>query len=136
MRKILKYFKPFDYIIIFLAILLSFIPTLITSARYASGDSDQARVGIVKIRGEIVDEFILEENGENITKSYYPSDGQYNIIEIDGDQMRIKEDNSPDQIGVKTGWISQPGQVAICLPHSLIIEIQGSISSDDLILPL
>lgn len=136
MRNLLKYFKPFDYIIIILAIALSFIPPIITNARFDNANPEQLTVGIVKIRGEVIDEFVLEEGGENFTKAYYPNDGQYNIIEVDGDQIRIKEDNSPDQIGVNTGWISLPGQVAICLPHGLIVEVAGNVTSDELILPL
>ena len=34
------------------------------------------------------------------------------------------EDNSPDQIAVRTGWISNPGQTSICLPHKLVISIE------------
>ncbi len=33
-----------------------------------------------------------------------PDKGQYNIVEVDGDSIRVREDNSPDQIAVKTGW--------------------------------
>ena len=41
-----------------------------------------------------------------------------------------------------TGWISQPGELSVCLPHNLLIEIKafGGDNSDDeeveLILPL
>ena len=54
----------------------------------------------------------------------YPAKGQYNIIEVDGERIRDKEDNSPDQIAVHTGWISRIGQQSICLPHKLLIEIK------------
>ena len=47
---------------------------------------------------------------------YYPAKGQYNIIEIKDGKIRDREDNSPDQIAVRTGWISNPGQTSICLP--------------------
>ena len=62
-----------------------------------------------------------------------------NIIEIDGTRFRDKEDNSPDQIAVQTGWISQPGQTSICLPHGLMIEIistEPATSDNDTIIPL
>ena len=67
------------------------------------------------------------------------SDDQYNIIEVDGTRIRDKEDNSPDQIAVQTGWISQPGQTSICLPHGLMIEIistEPANSDNDTIIPL
>lgn len=136
MRKIFSYFKPFDYIFIVLAITLSFIPNLITSARFGGNEENGQNIAIVKIHGEIVAEYPLSEDGETILETFYPSDKQYNIIEVSGNQARIKEDNSPDQIGVRTGWISRPGQTAICLPHGLVLEITGSMAEDELILPL
>ncbi|MDO5741962.1 MAG: NusG domain II-containing protein, partial [Vagococcus sp.] len=48
-----------------------------------------------------------------------------------GTRIRVKEDNSPDQIAVRTSWISQPGQTSICLPHKLVIEIQGVTDDDE-----
>ncbi|MCJ0589119.1 NusG domain II-containing protein, partial [Enterococcus cecorum] len=39
-------------------------------------------------------------------------------------RIRVKEDNSPDQIAVRTGWIDTVGQTSICLPHQLIITIE------------
>ena len=57
-----------------------------------------------------------------------------------GKKIRNKEDNSPDQIAVKTGWISKPGETSICLPHKLIIEIKAVTptkdSENDVIIPL
>lgn len=92
-------------------------------------------IAIVKIHGEVVDEFPLSD-GVHIEKTYYPNENQYNIIEINNTQARIKEDNSPDQIGVRTGWIERPGQTAICLPHGLVLEITGQMGEDEVILPL
>lgn len=135
MRKILSYFRPFDYIFIVLAVVLSFIPIFITSARFSSNDNMQ-NVAIVKIHGKIVAEYPLSEDGGTVIETFYPSDNQYNVIEISNNQARIKEDNSPDQIGVRTGWISRPGETAICLPHGLVLEITGTMAEDALILPL
>lgn len=136
MRKFFKYFKPYDYIIIIAAIIISFVPNIITSARYGNLGDDTDKIAIVKIDGEIVDEYVLTEDSENTQKTYYPNEGQYNTIEVENGSIRIKEDNSPDQIGVNTGWISKPGQTAVCLPHGFIVEVTGQIPDDDLILPL
>lgn len=136
MKAILKQFRPYDFIIIGLAILLSLAPNIVTAFVYGNQTSDQSIVAIVKINGQEVDRFELEEGADQEIKTYHPNPGQYNIIEKNGDQIRIKEDNSPDQVGVKTGWISRPGQTAICLPHGLIIEVLGTMAEDELILPL
>ena len=151
MKQFLKLLKPFDYLIILLVIALSFIPSITTYYLYqqsphsthsttatpdtVSGATATKNTAIVKIDGKEVDRFELSGNAPQIEKTYYPHDGQYNIIERKGTAIRVREDNSPDQIAVKTGWVFRPGQVSICLPHGLIIEIHGEMAEDDLVLP-
>lgn len=45
------------------------------------------------------------------------------IVEIQGKKVRIKKSSCPNQICVKTGWISKPGDTIICLPNKIIIKI-------------
>lgn len=135
MTRIFKLLKPFDYIFILLAILISFTPMLVTHFLVSDHSQETPLEAIVKIDGKEVDRFELKE-GQAIEEIYHPHEGQYNIIQVEGKRIRIKEDNSPDQIGVMTGWIERPGQTAICLPHSLIIEVLGPKEKDELILPL
>ena len=136
---ILKHFKPFDYILISLTLLLSFLPAVFTIAgSYQTETQTPSLIAVVKIKGEVVDQFELSENTPKKEVTYYPNPNQYNIVEIDGTRIRVKEDNSPDQIAVRTGWISQVGQVSVCLPHQLLIEIQSNQEEEkeELILPL
>lgn len=140
MNAILKYFKPFDYILIGLAVFISFLPTIVTT--FNKVNTPDSVIAVVKIHGKVVDRFELVEGGPHQEVTYYPNEGQYNIVEIDGNQIRVKEDNSPDQIAVRTSWVHRPGQVSVCLPHQLLIELQESKlqnneeDEEDLILPL
>ena len=70
-----------------------------------------------------MDRFDLDKINHKLV-NYHPAKGQYNIVEIKDGRIRVKEDNSPDQIAVRTGWISKPGQTSICLPHKLVISIE------------
>ena len=70
---------------------------------------------ILTIDGEEVERFELSENTPHEEFIYFPHDDQYNIIEVDRTHILDKEDNSPDQIAMQTGWISQPGQTSIWL---------------------
>ena len=102
--------------------------------------TEEAKIyAVVTINGEEVQRFELKEDTPREEFIYFPSDDQYNIIEVDGTRIRDKEDNSPDQIAVKTGWISRVGQTSICLPHGLMIEIvstQAPTEETDTIIPL
>lgn len=137
MKALLKLLKPYDFLLILLTLVMALLPSIISYHYYRSQSTGDI-IAIVKIDGKTVDQFVLDPTSGHEEKTYYPHDNQYNIIEKDNDRIRVKEDNSPDQIAVRTGWISEPGQTSICLPHGLIIEIQGikEIQEDDLILPL
>lgn len=129
-KEIKKQFKLFDGIIIVALVILSFAPYAVfaITQKEATTSTNQT-TAIVSIDGEEVDRFTLSEDTKHKLVTYHPSKKQYNIVEIDGTRIRVKEDNSPDQIAVKTGWISKPGETSICLPHRLVIEIVGV--SDD-----
>ena len=55
----------------------------------------------------------------------------YNVIRIENGRIRIIDADCPDKLCVKTGWINEPGQSVICLPHKLIIKIQGGTKEVD-----
>ncbi|HCD1731609.1 TPA: NusG domain II-containing protein, partial [Enterococcus faecium] len=80
---------------------------------------DAIKYAIVRIDGKEMDRFDLDKINHKLV-NYHPAKGQYNIVEIKDGRIRVKEDNSPDQIAVRTGWISKPGQTSICLPHKLV----------------
>ncbi|MBO4107889.1 NusG domain II-containing protein [Streptococcus suis] len=138
-KSILRQLKPFDYILIGFTLLLSILPAFLTYSHLAAKTDQASIIAYVRINGQVVDQFELSKDTPHQEVTYYPNDGQYNIIEVDGERIRVKEDNSPDQIAVRTSWISQPGELSVCLPHNLMIEIQSQSPNeeeDQLILPL
>lgn len=144
MKDIFKQFRPYDYLLIGLALLLSFTPAIATTIFIQQSPKESQFVAIVKINGEVVDELPLQK-GEKQEITYHPNPGQYNIVEVKDQAIRVREDNSPDQIAVNTGWISKEGEILVCLPHQLVIEIQQrgdneeedtDSSEEELILPI
>jgi hypothetical protein len=61
------------------------------------------------------------------------ADGHYNVVEIERGKARVKEADCPNQLCVKTGWISQPGQIAVCAPNKFNIVIKGKSGKIDTI---
>ncbi|NLJ78754.1 MAG: NusG domain II-containing protein [Tissierellia bacterium] len=49
----------------------------------------------------------------------------YNLVEIGDKRVRVIEADCPDQLDVKQGYISRPGEIIVCLPNKLVIEIKG-----------
>ncbi|MBO4889073.1 MAG: NusG domain II-containing protein [Firmicutes bacterium] len=52
-------------------------------------------------------------------------------LEIRNGKIRFLSSDCPDQICVKSGFISRPGEYAVCLPHRLMIRIPEDPSSTD-----
>lgn len=122
--------KPWDIIIISVLVVASFVPTIVFALSFDNAESgNTVKYAVVKIDGKEVERFDLDEISSKMV-TYHPSDTQYNIVEIQEGKIRVKEDNSPDQIAVRTGWISEPGQTSICLPHRLVITIEQEGKSD------
>lgn len=56
----------------------------------------------------------------------------YNLIEIGEGKVRVIEADCPDKLDVKQGYISKPGEVIVCLPNRLLIEIKGQSKDKDI----
>ena len=48
-----------------------------------------------------------------------------NIIEVRDGKVGIISADCSDKTCVKTGFISRPGQICVCVPSRLIIKIEG-----------
>jgi len=126
-----KQWRYMDGIVIIGLIILSFVPYVVFGMSHATQKENDGTIAIVTIDGKEVDRFELNEHTKHFEKTYYPGGDKYNIVEVDGTRIRVKEDNSPDQIAVMTSWISRVGQTSICLPHKLVIEIKASNPDND-----
>lgn len=140
MKKFLVFIRPYDVLIISLLVIISFIPLAVFNKYSQNIANKLGNIAVISIDGVTVREIELSSNTKYQLFTLYPSENQYNIIEVDGTRIRNKKDNSPDQIAVKTGWISKVGETSICLPHKLIIEIRSKDgekqNETDLVIPL
>ena len=78
----------------------------------------------IQIDGEEIKKIIFDKKlvGKTIPiKTEYG----YNLIEIGDEEVRVIEADCPDKLDVKQGYISKTGEVIVCLPNRLVIEIKG-----------
>lgn len=82
---------------------------------------------------------ILYENGrasgewyeESPDLSAVASEGSsYNLLAVDGEQIRMQAADCPDQICVHHIPIKGGGESIICLPHKLVVEIVGGTDAE------
>lgn len=55
---------------------------------------------------------------------------EYAVIEVHDGRVRIRQDDSPRQVGVQTGWISKPPQQVVNLPYRIVIQLVSNESLD------
>ncbi|MEO7623462.1 MAG: NusG domain II-containing protein [Gallionella sp.] len=48
------------------------------------------------------------------------------VIDVKNHQVRISFDPSPRQYCVRQGWLKQAGEIALCLPNQVSVELTGS----------
>ena len=57
------------------------------------------------------------------------ADGGENTLQIQAGQARIISADCPDRVCVRTGPIRYAGETIICLPHRLVVTIEGGEDS-------
>jgi len=51
---------------------------------------------------------------------------RYDIIEVEGTRIRVREADCPEQICVLAGWIDKAPQQIVCLPYRIVIKVVSS----------
>lgn len=79
----------------------------------------------VQVNGEEIKRIIFDKNmvGKQIP---IETEYGYNLLEIGDEKVRVIEADCPDKLDVKQGYISRVGEVIVCLPNRLVIEIKGT----------
>lgn len=85
-------------------------------------------------QGGTGDKVIIRSGGTIVAEASLLHDQTYNVkgplgislVTIQNHRARVASDPSPRQYCVKQGWLSRPGEAAICLPNQVSVEIAGS----------
>lgn len=109
--------KKKDLVLVLIILLLVFIALGIMIAT-----KEEGATVIITVNGDIKHILSLEEDkiitiGDNASN--------YNILEIKNGYVTMMEANCPDKICVKHKRIHYNHESIICLPHKVIVEIQG-----------
>lgn len=116
MQNVLHSFKPGDWLILLLG--ASFCVWLAVIV-WHGGAADKA---VIRSGGKVFRELPLSRD----TLIEVPGPLGLSMISIHNHQARIFSDPSPRQYCVKQGWLKQAGEVAICLPNQVSLELSGS----------
>lgn len=93
-------------------------------SRWQSGSADRV---LIRSQGEP----FAELNLKTPQRVLVPGPLGTTEIEIYHGVVRVAKDPSPRQLCVNQGWLSRPGQIAICLPNRVSIEVLGKVKTYD-----
>ena len=126
-----SYLRPWDVLIVLILALSSFLPLLIFNLQNKQNEAVTLQA-VLKVDGAIVETFDLVEGTPAYTYKYEDADGDYNVIEVAGNRIRIIEASCGDLACVRRGWLSRAGEPPIaCLPHNLFITVEASDGNED-----
>ncbi|HSM97731.1 MAG TPA: NusG domain II-containing protein [Gallionella sp.] len=112
----LQHIKPGDW----LTLLLGSIFVVLLTLKLWSGDlADKA---LIRSGGKIFQEVPLSRDQQ----IEVPGPLGISIIAIQNRKARIASDPSPRQYCVRQGWLQQAGEIALCLPNQVSLELTGS----------
>lgn len=108
--------KKADFLIIALILLAAGAVAL------ASRPSGRAGMAVVTVDGK--EALRIAIDGE-IRQYTVEAGGGYNIISAGNGEACVMDADCPDRVCVQRGAISRPNQSAVCLPHKLVLSIEG-----------
>jgi len=113
---ILPHLKAGDW----LTLLLGGLCVVLLTLKLWSGDlADKA---VIRSGGKIFREVPLSRDQQ----IEVPGPLGVSVISIRQRKARIVSDPSPRQYCVRQGWLQQAGEIAICLPNQVSVELTGS----------
>lgn len=111
----LKLFRPGDWLVILLGLLLCIASAPLI---WSEGIADKAQI---RRGGELVGEFDLSRNRQievagplGITR-----------IAIQNKRVRVVSDPGFHQYCVRQGWLQHAGEIAICAPNQVSVQVTG-----------
>ncbi|MBN2026770.1 MAG: NusG domain II-containing protein [Actinobacteria bacterium] len=122
-----RWWAPGDILIVLAVVALS-VFLIAQSVIGADGDTDlEVRV---TANGEEVLVRPLGGDYEELTVRGFAGES---CLEISGGRVRMIDSACPDKLCVRSGWISRPGEIIVCLPNRVVIEITSGKGGPDVV---
>jgi len=110
-----SHIKPGDYLTLLGGVAFTI---WVTVAVWSGGIADTA---LIRSGGKVFKEVPLSRDQQ----IEVPGPLGVSIITIEKRRARISSDPSPRQYCVRQGWLQQAGEIAICLPNEVSVELTG-----------
>ena len=109
--------KPGDWLLVLLGLALCVFSFPLA---WRVGVAEKA---IVRRGGEVFSELDLAHN----RRIEVPGPLGITSIVVDRRRVRVAADPGPRQYCVRQGWLTRPGEIAVCAPNQVTVEIRGGV---------
>ena len=116
MNPVYRYIKPGDWLTMFLGCLVVLLLVL------ESWNGAMADKVVIRSKGKLFREVPLSRN----QRIAVPGSMGISLVAIENRKVRIASDPGPRQYCVRQGWLKQAGEIALCLPNQVSVELVGS----------
>lgn len=89
----------------------------------------RGKIAKIYVDGELWREVDLDavDRRERLTVS---TERGENVLLIEPGRIRVESADCPDKVCVDAGWLSDSAAPIVCLPHRLVIELDGETALD------
>lgn len=113
--------KKFDVIIIAVVIVISVACAGVFAIKN-SGKYDK-KVAEISVDGEPYKTVSFDKNNDETID--IKSKLGTNVIKVQDNKIGVVDADCPDKVCIHDGFIEKPGQMLVCLPNKVVIEIKG-----------
>ena len=113
-------------IILLIIVLITTGGTLI----YKNSIKGVENIAVIKRDGKVIKTIDLNKVVKPEEFTLKTENGDYNTIAVKHNSIRIIDANCPNKLCVKSGWITKPGEMIVCLPYKVIINIEAKADQD------
>ena len=117
----LALFRPGDWLVALLGLAFCIVSFPVA---WQGGTADKA---VIKRGGEIFAELDLSRNRQ----IEVPGPLGITTVAIEKRRVRVVSDPGPHQYCVRQGWLERAGEIAICAPNQVSVQISGAKGSYD-----
>lgn len=110
---------------LWLIIIAIILFTSLWASYYINNIHHDGKIASIYVGGKVVKTIDLDKVEKPYTFKINGKNGGYNIIAVEKGNISIKEADCPDQVCVHQGKISDGVKPIVCLPHELVIKING-----------
>lgn len=117
----LALFRPGDWLLVALG--LAFCAVSFPLA-WQAGVAEKA---VIRQGGSVFAELDLSRN----RSIEVPGPLGITTVAVDKRRVRVVSDPGPRQYCVRQGWLARPGEIAICAPNQVSVQVQGGKEAYD-----